>query len=105
MEELDAGEKNKGDPTLSYGLDDPDDRDLRKWNGMIVGPMDTNFDNRLYCIEIICDDHYPKVPPKVKFNTKVNLPFVNQANGAVEANKWGYLKSWDANQCNLQGVL
>ena len=103
MEELDAGEKNKGDPTISYGLDKPDDRDLRTWNGMIVGPMDTTFDNRFYSIRITCGDYYPKKPPTVQFATKINLPFVNQQNGLV-MNTFSYIKNWQES-CNIQGIL
>jgi len=46
MEELESGEKNKGDPTLSYGLVDSDDRDLKTWNACIIGPMDVSILNR-----------------------------------------------------------
>lgn len=63
MEELDQGEKNKGDPTLSYGLEHNDDMTLTNWNGMIVGPMDTTFDNRFYSILIKCGPGYPKAAP------------------------------------------
>ena len=105
MEELDFAEKNKGDPTLSYGLDKPDDRDLKEWNAMIVGPMDTNFDCRFYSIKITTGDNYPKVAPAVNFGTKINLPFVNQGNGRVEPSKFAYLKNWTEKQHNLQGLL
>merc|ERR1712039_217553 len=104
MEELEAGEKNKGDPMLSYGLDNPDDMTLTKWNGSIVGPMDTNFDNRFYSLVIQCGNGYPSQPPVIQFSTKVNLPFVNQNNGRVEPDKWSYLKAWNTN-CNIQGIL
>ena len=103
MEELEAGEKNKGDPTISYGLDKPEDRDLKTWNGMIVGPMDTTFDNRFYSIVIECSAYYPKKAPSVVFTTKINLPFVNQQNGVVN-NSFSYIKNWNESH-NLQGIL
>lgn len=105
MDELEQGEKNKGDPTISYGLVNADDRDLKSWNGCIIGPMDTNFDNRFYSIVITCGDHYPKQPPHVRFNTKINLPFVDQMNGNVNPNNWSYLKNWHSENSNIQGVL
>ena len=72
MEELEAGEKDKGDPTISYGLADPDDRELKTWTGSVIGPMNTSFDNRFYSMVITCGDNYPKEPPTVKFCTKIN---------------------------------
>jgi len=104
MEELESGEKNKGDPTLSYGLVDSDDRDLKTWNACIIGPMDTNFDNRFYSLKIVCGDHYPKHPPTIRFDTRINLPFVDQTNGNINPNNWSYLKNWSENS-NMQGVL
>lgn len=104
MDELEQGEKNKGDPTLSYGLDNPDDRDLKVWNGCIIGPMDTNFDNKFYSIVIICGDYYPKAAPIIRFSNRINLPFVDQTNGNISPNNWSYLKNWSENS-NLQGAL
>ena len=85
MEELEAGEKNKGDPNLSYGLKDCDDRTLTVWTGCIIGPMNTNFDNRFYSLVIVCGNEYHKAPPVIKFKTKINLPFVKQNDWTVNA--------------------
>jgi len=30
-----------------------DDKDFINWNGTIIGPPNTNFDNRIYMMEII----------------------------------------------------
>lgn len=43
----------------------------------------TNFDNRIISLKFECGPEYPERPPKLKFTTKVNLPCVNQGNGAV----------------------
>ena len=104
MEELEAGEKNKGDPNLSYGLKDPDDRSLTYWSGCIIGPMNTNFDNRFYGFEIVCGDNYPKSPPIIKFIQKINLPFVKQNDGTINAGQWSVLKNW-TEKTKLQDVL
>lgn len=37
MEELEYSEK-KGGANISFGLDNPEDRTLTKWNGSIFGP-------------------------------------------------------------------
>jgi ubiquitin-conjugating enzyme E2 variant len=87
-EELEKGEKGIGDQTVSYGLSNPRDTDFKVWNATIVGPANTKFDQRIYFLEIVCGDNYPKQPPTVRFTSKVNLPFVNQQNGTIEGSKF-----------------
>ena len=36
-----------------------DDKSFTKWNGTIIGPPNTNFDNRIYMMSIECGDNYP----------------------------------------------
>ena len=59
FEELQRGEKGLGDQSCSYGLTNGDDRDFLNWNGTIVGPANTNFDSRIYFLEIVCSMDYP----------------------------------------------
>ena len=105
MEEQEQGEKAKGDNNISYGLADSGDMTLGSWNGMVIGPMNTNFDNRFYGIVIFCGENYPIKCPTVKFNSKINLPFVNQQNGTIDSTKWNYLKNWNKDSCNIYGVF
>ncbi len=72
---------------------------LTYWNGTILGPygvikiiIQTTFENRIYSLAINCGNDYPNKAPDFKFNTKVNLPFVNQANGKIE--NFSFLKNW-----------
>ena len=54
-----------------------DDKSFTDWNGTIIGPANTNFDNRIYFLTIKCGANYPMQPPEVSFNSKINLPCVN----------------------------
>ncbi|KRX09441.1 Ubiquitin-conjugating enzyme/RWD-like protein [Pseudocohnilembus persalinus] len=94
LEELERGEKGIGDGTVSYGLDNGEDMEMVNWNGTIIGPMNTPFDQRIYSLKIICGPNYPQQAPQLKFNTKVNLPFVNQSNGNVDTQKFSLIKNW-----------
>eukprot|EP00340_Litonotus_pictus_P008194 CAMPEP_0170515638 /NCGR_PEP_ID=MMETSP0209-20121228/2051_1 /TAXON_ID=665100 ORGANISM="Litonotus pictus, Strain P1" /NCGR_SAMPLE_ID=MMETSP0209 /ASSEMBLY_ACC=CAM_ASM_000301 /LENGTH=74 /DNA_ID=CAMNT_0010800219 /DNA_START=255 /DNA_END=479 /DNA_ORIENTATION=- len=42
---------------------------------------------------MVCDENYPKVPPKMKFVSKINMPGVNQINGEIDKNH--FFKNWN----------
>ena len=83
IEEFEAAEKGKDSNLFSLGLEDPEDRSLTYWNGMIFGPNHTKFQDRFLQLHITCGPQYPLSPPKIKFLTKVNLPSVNKSTGEV----------------------
>jgi len=70
---------------VSMGLVSHDDILLTDWNGSILGPHGSIFDNRLYELRISCGPDYPSKPPSVRFASRINLPHVNQSTGVVEA--------------------
>ena len=54
-------------------------------------------ENRIYSLKITCGDRYPDAPPIVSFLSRVNVPFVNQANGTVDPTRLGVLANWNRN--------
>lgn len=94
-DELEKAEKGQlADSAVSYGLDAGDDKSFTKWNGSIVGPPNTKYADRIYFLALECPADYPARPVKVKFNNKVNLPFVNQNNGEV-GSSFSLFKNWN----------
>lgn len=82
-----------GAESISYGLTNQDDITMTNWNGTILGPPHSTHENRIYSLNIVCDETYPDQPPKVKFISKINLPCVDDE-GNVVAGKLDILKNW-----------
>jgi ubiquitin-conjugating enzyme E2 variant len=93
LEELEKGEKGLGAESISYGLTNQDDITMTYWNGTILGPPHSSHENRIYSLNIVCDESYPDKPPKVTFVSKVNLPCVDSAGNVLIAN-FDTLKNW-----------
>lgn len=108
LEELEAGEKGTGVNShhCSLGLaDDDDNDDLRYWNGTILGPMQSSYENRIYSLRIEAGEGYPMQPPTVTFITKINLPScVDGRTGKVDLGKIGVTRGWTP-QNSISDVL
>ncbi|WVN87988.1 uncharacterized protein L203_103186 [Cryptococcus depauperatus CBS 7841] len=96
LSELEHGEKGIGDGSCSYGLKDSDDIAMYEWNGTILGPPHSAYENRIFSLSIYCGDNYPDAPPLVKFESKINLPSVNQQ-GLVDLSRINTLPRWSRN--------
>lgn len=104
-EELEKGEKGQlGDQSVSYGLNQGDDQSFTNWNGTIIGPPNTNMDGRIYSLTITCGPNYPAAAPTVRFQSKVNIPSVNQGNGLVEPNKFPLFMKWNS-ETTMEKIL
>ena len=76
LEELEKAEKGNTDMSCSYGLSESDDITLTSWQCTILGPMNTPVENRIVSLMVTCGPNYPAECPSVKFQSKVNFPFV-----------------------------
>ena len=53
--------------TVCIHLIKAEDMKMINWNGTIIGPYNTKFDNRIYEVRIVTSMDYPNVPPTLKF--------------------------------------
>lgn len=103
LEELENGEKGMGSEACSIGLADSDDISMTHWNGTILGPPHSAYENRIYSVTLEAGPEYPHHPPTIKFITKVNLPSVDEQGNLITA-KLPVLADWKP-QTTMERVL
>ena len=93
-----AESEKEGNGFVTYGLKDPNDNSFTYWNGSIL--LD---DGRFYELLLECGEKYPQVPPRVKFISKINIPFVD-SKGWIKPGSINVLKKWNRD-CTLESYL
>lgn len=75
QKELEKMEKD-APSNCSAGPKTPDNIEL--WEGTIIGPTDSPFENGIFRVEIKFPQDYPFSPPKIKFLTPLYHPNVDK---------------------------
>ncbi|KAI3378648.1 hypothetical protein SNEBB_010889 [Seison nebaliae] len=98
LDELEDGQKRNTDGTLSWGLENEDDHQLKFWICTIIGPSNTNFRERIYTLKVVCDETYPQKAPTVRFAHRINLQGVN-TDGTLNSHNFKSLRKWTKDSC------
>lgn len=97
LEELEKAEKGNTDMTVSYGLVQSDDTYLSDWQCTILGAPNSMVEGRIVSLLLHCGKSYPAEIPKVRFQSKLNFPFIS-GTGELDWKKYpGNMVQWSKN--------
>ena len=79
---------------------------MKYFTGQISGPVGTPYEGGLYRVFFEITKDYPKLPPKVKFTTKIWHPNINSVTGEICLEK-SWTASWtlETVMLNLQVLI
>ena len=75
-------ESLQNDPIENVDACPIDPNNLLRWRGILMGPPDSPYEGGKFHLSITFSEEYPQKPPKVRFETKVYHPNINQE-GAI----------------------
>lgn len=55
----------------------PDEDNIHRWEGTIIGPKDTPYEDGIFNISISFPKEYPYMPPKMYFKTTIYHPNIS----------------------------
>ena len=68
--------KIQGETTDDSIMAMPDEKNILKWEAIICGPDDTEWEGGIFKLELVFSDAYPNKPPNVKFISNIFHPNV-----------------------------
>ncbi|XP_005110178.1 ubiquitin-conjugating enzyme E2 variant 1 [Aplysia californica] len=105
LEQLEAGMGGAADGTINWGLADENDVTLTYWTAMIVGPLSSPYEGRIYTLSLECGPEYPAEKPTAKFLTRINMKGVNSATGEVPPSTISEACGSSNPTCTLEEIL
>ena len=90
------------DPALTLGVASSEDINMEYWNGTILGPQGTKFENFFFQIQFYCGKDYPNTAPNVRFVTCINLDCVR--NDGTVMNTLDIIRNWNSSN-NMEQIL